>query len=278
MYRYSTALRATFRKGQPSRLLRGLVLLALIVIPGFPLAALAQVEETFPVLTIGTRTYTNVTVTTKAKSYVMLMHSEGLANIKVSELSPALRETLGYNREEAPKSKTAAATKWAKAKFAAFNIGDVKAAEKNIQEKWAQQSAVRHLPPLPEFNRRFFLILAAVLFVLFLIHSALLRLVIQNAGKEPGVMVWLPFLQIFPGLRAASMSPAWILGLPLGITWIVWCFKIAAACGKSAFTGLCLLFPLTSPLALLYLAFSGGGRQAEEKPNRRMQVMALETA
>src|ERR1051325_5010067 len=53
-------------------------------------------EETFPVLTIGTQTYTNVTVTTKAKNYVMLMHSTGLANIKVSELTPALRDKLGY--------------------------------------------------------------------------------------------------------------------------------------------------------------------------------------
>jgi hypothetical protein len=216
-------------------------------------------------------------VTTKSKNYVMLLHSTGMANIKVSELSPDVRQTLGYSREEEPKNKTEAAKKWAKAKLGMFNIGDVKAAEKNLQQKWAEQSAAHHLPPLPEFNQQFLLTAGAVLFFLFLIHSALLCRVVQNAGKQPGLMIWLPILQVFPCLKAASMSAAWILGLPFGITSIVWCFKIAAACGKSAFTGLCLLFPLTSPLALLYLAYSGPRPKKDDKPTR-VEIMTLETA
>ena len=69
-----------------------------------PYTARSQ-EQTFDVLTIGTRTYNNVTVTTKAKTYVMLMHSEGLANVKVSELSPEMRQTLGYKDLPAKRAK-----------------------------------------------------------------------------------------------------------------------------------------------------------------------------
>ena len=276
MYGFSTALRALRIVPSPLKFRPCLLLSTLFALAALPLCARAEGEETFPVLTIGARTYTNVTVTTKSKSYVMLMHSTGLANIKVSELSPDVRETLGYSREEAPKTKAAAATKWAKAKLGAFNIGDVQAAEKNLREKWAQQSAAYHLPPLPEFNQRFVMIAAGVLFGLYLIFSALLRCIVQNAGKQPGALIWVPLLQIFPALKAASMSPAWILVFPLGI--IVWCFKIAAACGKSPLTGLSLLFPLTSPLALLYLAFSGGRPAPEARTSSRPQLLALETA
>src|ERR1035437_7344734 len=61
-----------------------------------PLGALGAAEETFEVLHVGTRTYTNVTVTTKAKSYIFIFHAGGMANIKVSEISPELRQQLGY--------------------------------------------------------------------------------------------------------------------------------------------------------------------------------------
>src|SRR5258708_17464029 len=62
-----------------------------------PRSALAANEETFDVLQIGTRTYKNVTVTTKAKNYVFILHSTGMANVNVTDLTPALREKLGYN-------------------------------------------------------------------------------------------------------------------------------------------------------------------------------------
>ena len=105
MYGFSTALRALRIVPSPLKFRPCLLLSTLFALAALPLCARAEVEETFPVLTIGARTYTNVTVTTKSKSYVMLMHSTGLANIKVSELSPDVRETLGYSREEAPKTK-----------------------------------------------------------------------------------------------------------------------------------------------------------------------------
>ena len=65
----------------------------LILLPG---TATAAEEDRFEVLQIGTRTYTNVTVTTKAKSYIFIVHKGGMTSIKTAELSLALRQQLGY--------------------------------------------------------------------------------------------------------------------------------------------------------------------------------------
>ena len=59
-------------------------------------SARAGMEQSFEMLRIGTKTYKNVTVTTKSKDYVFLLHSAGMANIKVSELTPDELEKLGY--------------------------------------------------------------------------------------------------------------------------------------------------------------------------------------
>src|SRR3954453_20007153 len=53
-----------------------------------PVAGSAAEEQTFPLLQIGTRTYTNVTVTTKARKYIFILHSTGMANIRVADLPP----------------------------------------------------------------------------------------------------------------------------------------------------------------------------------------------
>src|SRR5437867_7808349 len=57
-------------------------------------------DATYDVLQIGARWYTNVTVTTKAKEYVFLMHSTGLMNVKVSDLPREVQIDLGYIKQE----------------------------------------------------------------------------------------------------------------------------------------------------------------------------------
>jgi hypothetical protein len=242
--------------------------------------ALAETEESFPVLTIGTRTYTNVTVTTKAKKYVMLMHSEGLANIKVSELSPELRQTLGYreNPDEKPKSKATEAANWAKKQLGSFNVGKVNAMEANLRQQWEQKVAAGELPGVGKITPQMVRIAAAAAVVLWIIYCACLRTICVKTGKPPGILIWLPLFQIFPALKAAGMSPWWILGCPVGITQLVWPFKIAKARGKGGFAGFCLLFPPTSLFAFLYLTFADGGNANAPKGNRRVQVMKFETA
>src|SRR5215471_2530409 len=87
-----------------------LVWLVLAAFLTLPLGARALTEEAFDVLQIGTKTYKNVTVTTKAHDYIFILHSAGMANIKVSDLTPTLKEKLGYSAlaaAEAAKSKPA---------------------------------------------------------------------------------------------------------------------------------------------------------------------------
>ena len=55
----------------------------------------ASTEETFDVLEIGTHTYKNVTVTTKAKNQIFIMHSAGMSTIKVVDIPPELLAKLG---------------------------------------------------------------------------------------------------------------------------------------------------------------------------------------
>ena len=80
-------------------------------------------------------------------------------------------------------------------------------------------------------------------------------------------------------LRAANMSRWWFLAyfVPLlnVVVVILWPFKIAKTRGKSAWVGLALLLPVINVFAFLYLAFSDG---APEKEQRVVDVMSLETA
>jgi hypothetical protein len=106
-----------------------------------------------------------------------------------------------------------------------------------------------------------FAVLAAAA-LLYLFSCYCLKLICEKAGGEAGLLVWLPVLQIFPMLRAAGMSPWWFLGFCLPginlIAQIVWSVKISEARGKTIWTALCLILPVTNIFAFLYLAFSAG--------------------
>src|SRR5689334_17491865 len=62
----------------------------------------AGADQVFETLKIGTNTYRNVTVTTKSKSYVFLMHSGGMTSVNVLDLSPEVRRQLGYDETPVP--------------------------------------------------------------------------------------------------------------------------------------------------------------------------------
>jgi len=44
---------------------------------------------------LGQHTYRNVTVTTKSKNYIFIMHSTGMENIKLAEVPPDIRNETG---------------------------------------------------------------------------------------------------------------------------------------------------------------------------------------
>ncbi len=236
----------------------------------------AKVEQTFPVLKIGSQVYTNVTVTTQTKIYIFLLHSTGMANIKVSELSPELRETLGYGAPPVSLSKNSAsdAANWAKKELNKLNVSTVQA--RNLREE--SQARLDKLKSVP---RTQIYIGIAILVIFWLIRCGCHAVICRKAGSEPGVLIWIPLLKLIPLLQAAKMSLGWLflVLLPFGafVLDIVWCFKISTARGKGALTGLCLVLPGINFFAFLYLTFSDGA-PAHKSARTKSRLMRLEPA
>lgn len=284
-------------------LLKTVLSLAICSFALVPKSASAN-EETFPTLQVGTHVYTNVTVTTKAKRYIFIQHSTGMENIKVGDLTEEIRTQLGYVPEV---TKSQKARDWAKGKLSDIKIGD--AAAMKDPKKWQEQSAVV-VDKARALDRKLCGAILGTTLLVYLCFAACCMLICRKAGSSPGILVWLPFLQVIPMMRAARMSLVWLLFLPLtfgavaagpvvsqawapfcvlisGLSFvvliigrIVWCFKIADARGKSFLTGLFLLLPLTSWLAFLYLALSDSVPEpsAPKEDSRTAHLMTLETA
>ena len=115
----------------------------------------------------------------------------------------------------------------------------------------------------------------------YLFHCYCCMLICRKAGHPPGLLVWLPGLQLIPLLRAAGMSAWWFLAffVPLLnlVPSILWPFNIAKTRGKSVWVAIMLLLPITSIFAFLYLAFSNGAA-AEEDEGSESKVMSLAAA
>jgi len=242
-----------------------------------PRTALAAIEETFDVLQIGTHTYKNVTVTTKAKNYVFILHSTGMTNVKVADLPSDIRDKLGYNATTAAnagKSGTAAASTWAKKTMASIQVPQLK----QLEQLWNKQGP-SSLTKTSLNSTQLMLVLAGAALI-YILLTCCYSLICKNAGKPAGAMIWVPVVQLIPLLRAAGMSGWWFVGFLLPVInlvgWVLWCFKIAKACGKGAGVGLLLLLPVTSFFALLYLAFSGATATKKEEP--KVEIMSLEVA
>jgi hypothetical protein len=106
-------------------------------------------------------------------------------------------------------------------------------------------------------------------------------LICRKTGNPPGILVWLPVVQLLPLLRAASMSAWWFLAFCVPVLNIVaqvlWSLNIAKARGKSVWVGVLLILPITNLIALLYLAFSSGS-SVEEGEGPGAKVMFLQAA
>jgi hypothetical protein len=252
---------------------RGLVLTILFLIA--PLASNAMTDETFDVLHVGTRTYTNVTVTTKTRTQIFIMHSAGMHTIKVADLPPEILSKLGYSSvpEEKPTKGLAALGTAAKKSGVKFSFPQFK----QFQGQLGSHKPVNFAAINWSTNALLTISGIVVLFYLFFSYCAML--ICQKAGEMPGPLVWVPFLQLIPLLKAAQMPAGWIIlflipGLNI-IAHIVWSMKIASARGKGPLTGLCLILPITSFFAFLYLAFSNG---AVHKERTTVEIMSLEAA
>jgi len=212
--------------------------------------------------------YQNVTVTGHNETDIFIIHSQGMANVKIKDLDPETLWRVGLGEkpiEPGSEEAIAAAQEEANAQLVpaalnkVFESTSIPGVDKEMQEKM-KALATSPAISLEQINPQILAIVAGVALILHLFFSYCLKLIVQKTGNEPGLMVWLPFFQVFPALRAAGMSAWWVLLLLLPlintVVSIVWCVKIVKARGKSAWTTLFLILPPFNLFAYLYLAFS----------------------
>lgn len=217
-------------------------------------------DQSFESITINGVTYLNVTIYRQTASDVILKHDQGLTGLKVANLdNPTLRR-LGYRVKEADPPTSMGHQTGLDFFSGLINSG--------LFNQWST----------------FTLIGLVVLTVgLYIYTSYLFWLICVKTETRPGILVWLPFLQIFPLLRAARMSSLWVAALILTgagtayaaaqwpgyavwtdafsaiatlCMWSVWAIRICQIRGKGIVTVILLLVPGMNYLALLYLAGS----------------------
>jgi hypothetical protein len=134
-------------------------------------------------------------------------------------------------------------------------------------------------PPIQEINPVALMVIGVVGFVFYLFFCYCYMLICKKAGDEPGIMIWIPILQVFPLFRAAGMSGWYVLGMLLPfiniIISIMWCFKIVSARGKSPVWAVLMILPFTNLIALLYLAFSGSEGMGDAEGSTPPQLAGL---
>lgn len=244
------------------RLFYGL-LLALNAV-GTPCQAL---DETFALIQTKTAMYSNVTVTTKTKDYIVMQFSGGLVSLKPAELTEESYRVLGYGQKKASGSSFTIAAK-ARALVESLPTKKIEAALGKFTITGETPLTINAVT------------IGASLALVHLIFSFCAMRICQKVGNPGGIAVWLPIIQLSPIYRAAKMSPAWLLALiiPVLNVWahILWSVKISKARGKGFVTALFLIFPITFPFAFLYLASASENSKAEaEVPEERMRASGL---
>ena len=87
-----------------------------------------------------------------------------------------------------------------------------------------------------------------------------LKLICEKAGHPPGVLIWIPIVQLVPLLTVAKL-PLWLIILfliplvNLVVAIVMW-VKICQARGKPGWMAILLLVPLVNIVFIPYLAFS----------------------
>ena len=244
--------------------------------------SLADHEQTFPVLQTKAGAYTNVTVTKKTKDWIFILHSAGVCNVKATDLSPEARVMLGY--DAAPKQgeevKTASAASQAFSKPLA-QLSQLKFSKvKEFASGWRHNGKEK----IAEVKSYFVanpMVLSTILgigAVVYISLSVCFWLICRKTHIAPGPLVWVPFLQLIPLLRAANIPRIWFFAyfIPLinVIPIIMLSIKIVRSRGKSPWVAFLLIMPPTTVFAFLYLAFS---RSAPVQIHTN-EVLALETA
>jgi len=254
----------------------GMALAALLIL--LPEIVSAAAVEKFDLLQIGTRTYTNVTVTTRAKNHIFINHAGGIASLKIAELPLGIKQQLGYAPSGVGRVATNTTVVWAKKEFAKISVLPLKQMNQKLGLKPSWIPSVQLSARKLLASKMVFVVLGIAL-LLYLLHCYCCALICRKAGHPAGALVWLPILQLFPLLRAAGMSGWWCLAfcVPLLniVAQVLWCLNIAKARGKNVWVGVLLFLPITNLFMFLYLAFSDSD-PVEEQEQRGPRIMSLE--
>ena len=235
---------------------------SLLVLGFFVIQAVAG--EVVPVLQTKTDSYQNVTLISRTATHAFIQHARGVATIKLSALDAQALNALGLgpaNSVDLAAGATqtggsvTAATGNSASSFAAFTASLANSLEK-FQSRLAPGAKV------PRLDQSAVLAILGGLVLAHFCFCYCAGLICKKTGNEPGILIWLPVFNMFPLLRAASMSGWWFLAMCVPVLGLVvpliWCFKISQARGKGVFTAILLILPVTNFFAFLYLAFANG--------------------
>jgi hypothetical protein len=217
-------------------------------------------DRWFESITIQGVTYQQVTLFSQTETDVILKHDQGLTGLKVAQLdNPTLRR-FGYHVDE-PDAKPAVAG--------------------NVALEFL--SGLLRMAGLEQWTTFTLIGLVVLTMGIYIYTSYLFWLICVKTEVAPGILVWLPFLQFFPLLRAARMSSLWAVAVILFVlgtcfavaqwpqyalwleivsaismlgVWSTWAVHICRARSKGIVTVILLMVPGTNYLALLYLAGS----------------------
>jgi hypothetical protein len=221
-------------------------------------ASAALADQFLPVLETKTGSYSNVTVTLKTSRHIHIRHDRGIANIDLHDIDHETKVALGFEAESSAVVADAGG--------AGGVTGEWLNALRRTRAAAAPAGEAAYEVPAGLSSGVMAMVMAvAILFHLFFAYCC--RLICIKAGTEPGFMIWIPVLQIFPLLRAAGMSGWWFIGMFVPILNIViqilWCIKIVNVRGKHVIWSILLILPVANVLAFLYLAFSEDGASRE---------------
>jgi hypothetical protein len=108
-----------------------------------------------------------------------------------------------------------------------------------------------------------FLLFGITLFIavaVYIFACYCLKLICEKCGKQPGVLIWIPIVQLIPLLEIAGMA-VWMIILcfipfvNLVVLVMMWA-KICIARGKSPWLVILLFIPIVNIAFVPYLAFS----------------------
>jgi hypothetical protein len=252
----------------------GALLLIFAATPGPSASGARLVDETFQVLQTKTGTYTNVTVTTKAADYIFILHTNGMASVKLQDLPVEIRRELGYAAGDAPKLQKTNPI----ASVAARELTQVNRNLKPMEQAWKQKWQSRRAALRINSEVLFTLLAFALLFYLFLCYCC--HLICLKAKSPASFLEWVPGLQLIPLLRAAGMSGwcflAFCVPLLNIVAGVLLSLNIVKAREKNVVWAILLMLPGLNLLAFLYLAFSSG--PSDEKTPTKFQTKAFQTA